>query len=125
MQKAVWNGLGEGSSADPFILEVDNDFDINNSFNIKIESNFMGWQNEENYFKFSNSTTVYLLALIIKDRNETKYFMTKNAIDYTFIVSDHKNINEGPFTVTSYLGVYYLLKQQIFSIQDMALGDIR
>src|SRR5690606_14979585 len=38
---------------------------------------------------------------------------------------DHKNINEGPFTVTSYLGVYYLLKQQIFSIQDMALGDIR
>jgi hypothetical protein len=114
MQKVTWSGQGEGTITSPYILNTSVGFDIQQAFNIYITSNYVDAQKKYNYFKFSNSLSIYTLAYIISNRDSLMYMETANAIKTTMILTDKTNYLDGPFIVTSYGGSLYILKQQIF-----------
>lgn len=114
MQKVTWTGQGEGTTSSPYILNVPAGFDTLSSFNIYITGNYIDAQKEFTYFKFNNSLTIYALAHIISNRDTLMYVETRDAIKTTMFLTDKNNFLDGPYIVTSYGGVQYILKQQVF-----------
>lgn len=114
MQKATWSGQGEGTVSSPYILNVDLTFNLQQPFNILITTNYIDSQKEFNYFRFSNSATIYTLAYVVTNRDSLMYIEAKNAIKVTMFLTDKSNYLDGPYIVTSYSGTMYILKQQVF-----------
>ena len=114
MQVVKWTGQGEGTLLYPFILEVENDFVITSPFNIKITQNYVGSQNKENYFKFDNSLTIYLLSYMVSNRDSFLYFESKHAIKVTLFLTNNSDIIDGPYMITTQEGIQYIVKQQVF-----------
>jgi hypothetical protein len=114
MQIVEWTGQGEGTIESPFLLNVDSNFDIEAPFNILLSNNYIDIQREVNYFRFTNSITKYILAYIISNRDSLLYFETKHAIKVTAFLTDKVDYIDGPFVVSSYGGIQYVVKQQIF-----------
>lgn len=114
MQTVTWSGQGEGTITAPYILNVEVGFSTSQPFNILLATNYIDNQKEFNYFKFSNSLTIYTLAQVISNRDSLMYIEPRNAIKTTFFLTDKSNYLDGPFIVTSYGGSLYILKQQVF-----------
>lgn len=126
MQTVTWSGQGEGTITSPYILNVATGFTTQQPFNILITGNYIDSQKEINYFKFSNSMTIYVLAHILSNRDSLMYINTSNAIKVTMFLTDKNNYIDGPYIVTSYSGIQYILKQQVFDpLQAEADGSYR
>ena len=114
MQTVNWSGQGEGTLTVPFILEVDVGFDNQLPFNVLLTNNYIDAQNTVNYFKFSDSLTKYVLAFMISNRDSMLYYESNDAIKLTAFLTDKNDYLDGPFVVSSYAGIQYIAKQQIF-----------
>lgn len=114
MQKLIFRAAGNGSINNPFILDVPSNFAAAEPFMIAVENNYEGFVRDINYFRLSNSQTVYLYANIkLSDNNYLEYSPVQ-ALVRTLMITDKNRTQDGPFILTQYNGVYYLLKMQIF-----------
>lgn len=120
MQTVTWTGQGEGTLTSPFILNTNVGFTTSQPFNILITGNYTYSQRQFNYFRFSSSITIYTLGHLISNRDSLMYIEASNAIKTTLFLTDKNNIIDGPYIVTSYAGIQYILKQQVF---DPLAGD--
>lgn len=114
MQKVTWSGEGEGTIISPYILTVESGFDLEQPFNILLTNNYIDAQKEFNYFRFSDSLTIYTLAHIVSNRDSLMYIEPSDAIKTTMFLTDKNDYLDGPYIVTTYSGNLYILKQQIF-----------
>lgn len=114
MQKVIFRAAGNGSLNNPFILETLAGFNIAEPFMVQIENNYEGMIRDINYFKLQSSQTVYLYAnLKLSDNNYMEYDSTQ-ALYKTLMISDKNHVQDGPFILTQYNGIYYFSKMQIF-----------
>jgi hypothetical protein len=125
MTIARWSGQGDGTLVEPYILNVTSAINAEEPFYIRLDSNYTANKNESSYFVFSNDTsTTYLLAIIVQDPNTSLYYESKDALYYTTLLTNVVDYTDGPFTLNVYNGVNYILKQQIFSYRDIIDSDI-
>lgn len=120
MTIARWSGQGEGTLVDPFIIDVPSSFNDEEPFYIRMDNNYLAEKNEENYFKLSNSPTVYLLAVVVKDANVNVFYQSKKAIEYTLLLTNRVDYTDGAFIINVYNGVHYILKQQVFNYNEIS-----
>lgn len=114
MQVVTWSGQGNGSLTSPFLLNKPDGFNELEPFNILLTNNYIDSQNESNYFKFSDSLTIYTLAYIISNRDSLMYIQSRDAIKVTMFLTDKTDYLDGPYIITTYGGTVFLAKQQIF-----------
>lgn len=114
MQIVKWTGSGDGTFTSPFVLNVNAGFNAQQPFNVNMVSNYIASQNELTYIRFNDSSIVYLLASIISNRDSLMYFEQKNAIKTTMFLTDHVDYIDGPYVATVYMGIHYIVKQQVF-----------
>jgi hypothetical protein len=125
MTIARWSGEGDGTLVEPYILNVTSAINVEEPFYIRLDSNYTANKNESSYFVFSNDTsTKYLLAIIVQDPSTALYYESKNALYYTTLLTNVVDYTDGPFTLNVYNGVSYILKQQVFSYRDIIDSDI-
>jgi hypothetical protein len=123
MTIARWSGQGEGTFVEPFILNVNQDFNIEEPFYIRLDSNYSAKKNEQTYFKFSNNpSTKYLLAIVIQDVGTPIFYHSKNALYYTALLTNIVDYTDGAFIININNGVSYILKQQIFSLNEIEIS---
>lgn len=115
-----WNGAGDGTLVNPFIITMPIDYDPEEPFQIRLDSNYLFNSGTNTYFKFSTDpATIYLLAIVVKDSDTNVYFKSAGAISYTMLLTSIVDYTDGPFITNTFAGVHYLLKQQIFSQNDV------
>lgn len=122
MQTLIWNGAGEGTLSNPFVLESATAFDQTKAFNINLKTNYLADTLEYTYFKIDDNLTVYLLATLQFDRNRIMIYEAKQAINYTVFLTDKIDYIDGPYSVNFYNGIHYLVKLQIFDMKNRQEG---
>lgn len=120
-----WSGVGEGTLVNPFIIDMPVNYDFEEPFHIRLDSNYEAETENNTFFKFSiDLTRTYLLALIVKDVGPALMYYSHKAIAYTMLLTETVDHTDGPFIVSTYKGIHYMLKQQIFSYIDVVDGAI-
>lgn len=123
MQLLTWNGAGEGTTSDPFILTPSEGFIATQPFNILLKNNYLGSPLKHAYFKLSNQVNLYLLAVSLFDRDQKLIAYEPNyAINFTAMLTELVDYVDGPFIFNQSQGLYYLTKQQIFDIKNKLAG---
>ena len=119
MQLLEWKGRGQGTIADPYLLEGSSRFDTTLPFNIKISDNFRNENRKHNYFRIQGNNIVYILSMLVTDYEHLLYHKTSDVFPFILIGTDFNNMIDGPFIISQYEGNNYISKQQLFSHNDI------